>query len=836
MSKKERTSDRQRLQTVLVEKVDLLRKNCRYNHFERTKKPEDDRCKTDNFLFVGTGSSYSKLLTCYNKNESTDAQKVLFLNNAYKQMFISRPSSFYSESDNLFFENNIETVRKINDAFVELARAAGGEIATSERWAKDATASEGVIESVSKVLSGPAAVSAPNWALADTFLRRGVPAADRVPASEAAKEKLYGGDPDLPLSPLQMAVLGHSFDRDTIGKLIEEIDESSSKCRSMTLRATHGTGLSLSLSQLVRDLCGDQKILTLSVIGDPEKSRKFLESLDHNEAQQFANWANGQSVTSSHLALVVDDASESSPKGLENLFGFMSECQGLFAAEQMPRLTFVLGWFGGGRALTPAIFDLTLTESDLISCYEKMTEGENPLISCHVNGAAGILRSTGIVRSIGSDAQSLIDFMLENGATSRPVNQHWLAKVDQKREGLNDPLTLTAAAQALNLAIPDQIACRLFLNADGIRSRSTKDVVATSPNLTITHLPYPGVALSCPRRANSILARTVRMNTEKTHAEWLDTDCIERDFSTIVTAALASYEANEPDAEISLDFARHIFQRLGKSEFLPFIGETGKGVIADRVAACYRVWVTRLAGQWPTSEKIKWAATMSSFLKSSRHISEFDRVWQRDWAAFVTKICLNLFQESDFDELLRQPDLALRVLKAIRRLFVTKHFEGASITLMNSVRLAIGPEALLSMIDCQLRLPSDDSVFRANELLHQWCRFEETYDFASRKQSRCEEISTILSRAEAIFDKANALLDPGSLIEFSRYVWVDKLTIKNQKDALEKKLNLLYLAEDSMDRDPRKFASWDAKIQEQKALVLSKIDQNDEALGVVDHG
>lgn len=836
MMKKERTSDRQRLQTVLVEKVDLLRRNCRYNHFPVTNKPEDDRYKTDSFLVVGTGSNYSKLLTCYNKNESTDAQKLVFLDKAYRQMFLGKTADCYSENDNLFFEKNITTIIKINDAFLDLALAAGGEIATSERWTKYTTASEAVIESVSMVLSGPAAISAPNWELAGTFLRRGVPAADRVPASEAAKEKLYGGDPDLPLSPLQMAVLGHSFDRDTIGKLIEEIEKPSGKCSSMTLRATHGTGLSLALSQLVRDLCCDQKILTLSVIGDPEKSREFLECLDHKEAQKFASWASGQSGTSSHLALVVDDASESSPEGLENLFGFMSECQGLFAAEQMPRLTFVLGWFGGGRALTPAIFDLTLTGSDLISCYEKMTEGESPLISCHVNGAAGILRSTGIVRSIGNDAQSLIDFMLENGATSRPVNQHWLAKVDQKRERLNDPLTLTAAAQALNLAIPDQIACRLFLNADGIRSHSTKDVVATSPNLTLTHLPYPGVALSCPRRANSILARTVRMNAKRDHTEWLDKDCIERDFSTIVTAALASYEANEPDAEISLDFARHIFQRLGKSEFLPLIGETGKGVIADRVAACYRIWVTRLAGQWPTSEKIKWAATMSSFLKSSSHVSEFDRVWQRDWAAFVTQICLDLFQQSDFDELLREPDLALRVLKAIRRLYVTKHFEGASITLMNNVRLAIGPESLLSMIECQLRLPSDDSVFRANELLHQWCRFEETYDFASRNQSRCEEISTILSRAEAIFAGANALLDPGSLIEFSRYVWVDMRSIENQRDTLEKKLNLLYLAEDSMDRDPRKFASWDAKIQKQKAVVLSTIDQNDEALGVVDHG
>ena len=75
MSKKERTSDRQRLQTVLVEKVDLLRKNCRYNHFSATSKPEDDRYKTDSFLVVGTGSNYSKLLTCYNKNESTDPQK-----------------------------------------------------------------------------------------------------------------------------------------------------------------------------------------------------------------------------------------------------------------------------------------------------------------------------------------------------------------------------------------------------------------------------------------------------------------------------------------------------------------------------------------------------------------------------------------------------------------------------------------------------------------------------------------------------------------------------------------------------------------------------------------
>jgi hypothetical protein len=784
-------------------------------------------------LGFGRDSQFRKLVTA-DKNDDADLKKQAIVS-AYNNCFVFKKSKCPETMLN-FANSELYLIQKIEDAFAEYAGAFGASIGT-ETWWKPANVHTSGEIAAEGLLPSPAPPS--TWELAGTFLCRDLPAASKVTLSDNAKEKLYGGDPHLSLSQLELVSLGHNFDRESVASLLEAILGSDKKCSMITLRATHGNGLSLALAQLAKEACLVDGALTLSIIGEPEKTTSFLELLKRSEAKQMAEWAKGLPRNASHLVIIIDDVSETTPKGLSGLYSYISECEQLFLPETMPKLTFVLGWFGSAGPLSMEIIDLNLTDSDIESCYQKMAIGEPPIIAPNANGHAGILRNANSVRALGNDAQALIDFLLEHGQATQPLKKHWLAEIDQERPGQIDPLTLTAAAQSLDLAIPEQIAIRLFAARDERRTSGIKGILAKNRRLTGTRSIDPGIGpgmgLSCPRRANSILSRLKRAKSNKPK-DWFDTDCIERDFCVLISAALASYEASEPDAEISLNFARHIFQRLGKKEFLALVGDREKALIVERLAITFQTWIFRLSENWLASTKIEWAATMSALLKNSRYVDTADRVWQREWARFVTQMCTDFLQALHDERMEQTPASALRLLKAVRRLNIAAYFVGDSITLMNQVRGMITAEALTNLINDQLEHVTDDSIYRANELLHQWCRFEEAFDSASRSKARSNEISATLDQLKCLFQSKVVLLDPGSLIEFSRYVWVDDSDTDAWEAATGKKLEFLELAEIAIVNNPQKLASWDKQLQEEKAKILMLIDEYYKKCEVSAHG
>jgi hypothetical protein len=637
----------------------------------------------------------------------------------------------------------------------------------------------------------------------------GIPPVGASSVEIAAKAQLYGGKPVLKCAPLDFVALGHTFDRETVKELSERIRESDRPCSSFTLKARRGSGLSLALAQLVRDFSADERVEVVSVIGERQRTLELLESLDE-KTQPFIAWVRSLPAECERVLIVIDDVWGERPIGDVKLVHFRNRCSQAFAGGEGPKLTFVFGSFGAAKTLDEdGEIPLRLTDADRAACYAKMAVAQPTIINGYVGDPPPE------ARQLGDDAQALIDFHLQYGRPHRSTVEHWLARVDDLLPAQQGILATVATAELLDLAIPEAVATALCEKRGVTGLADAEEIVAANNRLTILDEAGPAVGLSCPWRAKSILQRMER----------LATDFLQATFQEMIEAAFADFEARGQAAAESLDFARHILQRLGKREYYPVPDKAGIGrfILARLLAR-----LTQLSKRLDIADRAKWAGTIAVWADAPRSRTPEDaehRAFREQCAELVGRLAEKcLFAVGDGTATL-SPRLAVSLLRASRRLLSSGLHRDQEGEAGKSRRLAEHLDYQLSRIGIpqllQLQLEEEvgDRAYRANELLTSYCGFRadlHVYGGGEREfpsQPLCREMSALILDASNKFGRSGVEFDAGTWIECARYVWAHPYDERQRGHACRARAARLEHAESCVRLNPVTMATWEDRVK-----------------------
>jgi hypothetical protein len=669
---------------------------------------------------------------------------------------------------------------------------------------------------------GAAAASTDWWIDPETIeplMDMGMPPAGLSEREVAAKAQLYGGKATLRLTPLDYVGLGHTFQREKVGHLATRIAASDRPCSSFTLKARRGAGLSIALAQLVRSFDMDPRVRVFSVIGNRSRTLHLLEALSRwqSKARALADWAQEQAGEVDRILLVIDDVWGDAPIGEVYLIHFRNLCSELFTRNNGPKLSFVFGSFGAAKGLDEdGPVPLKLTDLDRAACYAKMAEAEPTIIRGYAGGMPE-------ARQIGDDAQALIDFHLQHGRPHRATVEHWLARLDDLTDVQVTMLAAIAAAELLDLAVPESVAVRLC-TARGIAGRAdVEEIVAANDRLTILDEGGPAVGLSCPWRAKSILQRSERL----THEFLLPT------FQEMIEAALAIYESGRDDARQCLDFARHVFQRLGKREYYPLkdkeqMGREVLGRFLDRLAT--------LSGQWTVEERAKWAGTIAPWAdrpRPRRAEEPGERAFRLHCAEFVgrlTEKCLNAIKSG---EARLSPGIAVSLLRASRLLLSSQLYpkragdRDPSLILAEHLDFRLSKVGILELVEIQLDVDSDDRGYRVNELLTAYGRFRAQWvattggDAVAPPRGLSDYMSWIMGRAIKMLNRQQLTFDAGTYIERARFEFLPEFGPDRDR-ALRERHRYLNRAEECVRRNPVGQATWEARVRAARSTLATR--------------
>jgi hypothetical protein len=666
------------------------------------------------------------------------------------------------------------------------------------------------------------------------LLDEGLPEVGDSEAEIEAKAELYGGQLEGGFTARHAVALGHAFDRESVAELREKIDSVTVPCSSFTLTAARGAGLSLALAQLVRDLEADSKTTTkvLSVIGDPARTSRLIEALDEIKAADLAAWAASFGKQLQRVMIIIDDVSGASPAGYWPLIHFRNRCRVVFTSLAGPRLAFVFGSFGAARTLhengSRMKVALRLTKADRAACYETMAVRKPEIIKGHEGGLDGLLLAhPEEARQHDNDAQALIDFFLQHGNRKHVSSRNWLARVDDHDERQKATLALAASAQILGLPIPDRIAPKLFSEISGLGFASVEDVVRSSDRLAVTleawhgERPWRGVALSCPRRARSILQRTGR----------LEFGYLSDMLHLLIEAALNDFDAYGEEAASTLDFARHLFQRLGKKDLWEFElrSEISRKLIAEFINR-----ITALSRRWDPGEKARWAGTVSSWLVPGSGLTQRPRPeafpGQKACALFVgtnAKECLIEVTQGTADF---APEMALGLLRASRLLIRSGFYVEGARDVARHLDYAVSRHRLRALLEDQVKRTDEKLPYRANELVHAYCQFEaDLYSIDGterrswwRARERCFAMSAMLDELAEFLNSQSIPLDAGTWLERSRYIWIGRESENQRVVALEKRNDYLDRADDYISYNPLTQATWRKHVLNERRRIAAR--------------
>lgn len=662
----------------------------------------------------------------------------------------------------------------------------------------------------------------PTWidqATDQPLLDSGMPPAGRSALEVAAKAQLYGGKPVLRFSALEFVALGHAFDRQRVTEFAARIRANERSCSSFTLRAIRGTGLSLALAQLVRDFDGDPRAEVLSVVGDRQRTLKLLEVLDKRAAATI-DWLKSLTEERDRVLIVIDDVRGDQPIADGNLIRFRNRCADALARSDAPKLTLVFGSIRAAKTLHEdgEVF-LKLTEEDRAACYSKMAEAEPTIIKGCGDGLPPE------ARQLGDDAQALIDFYLQHGRPHQATVQHWLARVDDLPEAQQSVLACVATGELLDLPIPEKVAIALCLARNVYGVADAEEIVATNDRLAVVDADGPAVGLSCPWRAKSILQRTDRLTIE----------FLQPTFEELVTAALGDIEARGGEAAQSLDFARHILQRLGKREFYPF---PDKGSIGRQIAAQFLDRIAGLSRGWSIAERAKWAGTVAVWVQAPRRRSpepEEDRDLRTRLGEFVGRLTEMCVRSVARGQATLTAPVAVSLLRAARLLLASGLYppsrigEGPAQLLARHLDFRIRQTGMPELLERELSGQAEDRSYRANELITAYSRFRAELhaasggDIAFPSKALCREMTQMLETASRILNQHLLTFDAGTRIECARFVWTDFHNPRQLEWAARERGGYLRGAMKCVEMHPVTLATWERRVKGARIKLLDPL-------------
>jgi hypothetical protein len=649
----------------------------------------------------------------------------------------------------------------------------------------------------------------PRWLTGETaFFEHELPTPGASMAEMAAKAQLYGGRPPIQLSVRDLAALHHTFDREVVKRLSDAIKTASARCCSFTLKAGRGAGLSIALAQLERDLGEDPGTKVLSIINDPVRTVAALEALDDKKAAELAAWAGSQGEQLDRLVVIIDDVSSSSSAGRHRLNRFRNRCKIEFSTYEGPKLAFVFGSFGNVVTFSEdGDFDLEITKGDRGACYLKMI-AEPAVIVGLPGGLNEVLTRHPVERSLGDDAQAMIDHLLEHGRPKLAFIEHWLSRIDDLRSDQVSVIALTAAAQLVGLAVPERVMSRLFA-AQGRRDVDIDEIAAG--RLMVVGEPGRGeasIGLSCPRRAESILRRSNRYNPPFL----IDV------YGRILRAAIADFLDKGAPAMASMDFARHILQRLGKTDLFLFDPslKVSKQHVSERVINRFLYdlgsdpLIYHFSNKWEEfDEKAKWAGTLAAHLKPIRQRTSSGWVtapaydYQEHCAWFVGRLCGNCLEVIERTPDAATPEVALSLLRAGRLLLRSKYHKRDAQSLADDLDRVFSGDHVLRLLGVLLDEETKEPMRRANEVIHTYAQFQGVRGWRARRG-----VSAWIEAASHVLQNRGIPLDAGTWIERASVTWRTADTDQERAAALPDVRAFLERARDSIEFDPLVQATW----------------------------
>lgn len=532
------------------------------------------------------------------------------------------------------------------------------------------------------------------------------------------KFTLFGGRPidlSIEFTAIDYAVAKHSFDRDLVATLCETIRAPGARIRSFTISSRPGAGLSLALAQLVRDLSLDAVIKLFWVIDDPDRtSRVLFPRLSKEMADSFYSHISACSPRVEHAVIILDDVSKAPSRTIHNLIAFRERCKHLANERVGPRVTFIFGYFGDTHPCSEDdTFALKLTINDRERCYQQMTSVE-PRILLWTGGLDAILRAYPESRWYENDAQAFIDFLLQHGQPTREANKHWLART----EGLDGAdlaiFTTTAVAQLIDLPIEEAVVKRLFSSPAREPLQDVEQVVRKVRGLALIQQDWKGLGLSCARRARSILERT---NT-------LRFDFLCKTFSEFVRESLEHFQADGHGAHRTLEFARHIFQRLSKEPLYHFNDDKR---IAQYLCRIHLDALIAASDRWNGFERARWAGTLSAVVAPVKGAEPMDSTYFSKAICVICGLCEDAFSEYSGDASSPPPDAALSLYRASRLLLSlpTPHTSRIQ-KFCFGLQYGISTKDFWNILDQLLVSDVNDPPYRANALFHARSKFEDS--------------------------------------------------------------------------------------------------------------
>ncbi len=616
------------------------------------------------------------------------------------------------------------------------------------------------------------------------------------------KYTLFGGRPDelsLRFNAVEYAVARHSFDREIVTKLFAAVRVTTRiACRSFTLRGLPGTGLSLALAQLVRELSHYEDTRVFWVIDDANHTRNVVSQLSSTTAEDLYRRVSTDSSAPSQIVIVLDDVSEIPTAGVRKLFSFRDKMRQLATKALAPKVTFVFGSFGAARTVHEhEEFELKLEAADRMACYEHM-RAEPQVILGKDSKLSELLRRHPEARWFEHDTQAFIDFVLEYGGPTREAMQYWLAKRDGLSQPEEDILTSTAVVQLLGLHIEDTVAKRLFSEILGEHLDDIEIISTQIHGIVPIEKEWRGLGLTCARRAESILNRAGR-NT----FEYL--------LEIYQKAMRASLLPMNPEGQHAAhNFARHIFQRLSKRKLWLF---EHRFEIAQHLIVSERDSLEVLPEFLGVHEKARWAGTLAAVLALRKDDSIISDADYDSMVEVILELCeqtLNQIFDHDFpvsSKVVVSLHRALRLLLNEESRYQSRVRDLSEQLLYKLSIVDLVNEALVS--------GGEEAEFRANELIHARANLEDRlvtkreWDGKKYKQS----MSTWLDKLSEVFRRSNASFDAGNWLKRAKYVWVPEIGLVHQREkAIERKASYLKQAMMCIQEDAFGQGTWDENV------------------------
>lgn len=594
---------------------------------------------------------------------------------------------------------------------------------------------------------------------------------------KSQKLELYGGGPralTINMSRVEHVIAGHSFKRALTETLFQRICSGNEKFQGITVRSSRGEGLSFLLAELAVELSNIARLPTYWVIGDAQKSDVTCNGLSPKTVEEFLD-AYFEAGQQDRLIVIVDDASLLDPLGRQNLLRFMARAEEKVQAHPVGSVTFVIGVFGDFPSPVDGDpFNLTLTESDERQCFAKMLEDGPKILSNSLSDFSSIVVSQPEYRTYGNDTQAYIDYLLTYGRRTKLADGSWLARTSDLSSDEREILSDVATCGVIGLSMQENVAIRRF---DGKLTKdvhSVEDIEALCRIVTAVTDDWRGVGLASPRRAKSILRR---MNS----ASFSE---MQTRFSAISAHGLQCAAAGGPGTDDSLDFVRHIFQRLMKPELYPLEQKTE---IAVETWLHCRPMIAQQSSSWSSLEQARWAGSLSACLpygqnwSNDQHIQLFKDVADQA-SSFANKATDALTGDSTVG-----PEIAVSLMKAARRL---KLFDASSDQvkhLCNTLAEWLHLGSLRRLLELQLDQETANKEYRANEVTLAAFKFLDVVSGDGRGKDHRRKMFGWFKAIESDFERRSISFDAGTWHQRSVYVVGDRdLQLSYLSNALEK--------------------------------------------------